>query len=62
MIFTTEEKCLLALYRSSSAKETAAVMREALPYIDEPDVRTAAENTIRKLGTMSEVKFENVVF
>ena len=53
-----EERRLLHLYISGSAEETAAVVREALADISEPDLRTAAEGILRKLDGMSEASFE----
>jgi hypothetical protein len=52
MTFTAEERRLLFLYRSGSAEETAAVVRDALRDISDPDVRAAAGSLLRKLEGM----------
>jgi len=60
MTFTTEERRLLNLYHSGSANETAAVVRDALPDITEPDVHAAAVSVIRKLGVMEGTEFDSL--
>lgn len=50
---------MLILYYSDSARETAAVIRDALRETYEPDERVSALNVIRKLEGMSEAEFEN---
>ncbi|MDR0862981.1 MAG: transposon-transfer assisting family protein [Oscillospiraceae bacterium] len=57
MTFTTQERRLIALYRSDTREATAAQFREALPYIDERDVRAAAESAARKLTDMIDLAF-----
>ena len=61
MMLTTEERRLLHIYRSGSALETAAVVRDALADIPESDVRAAAVNLLRKLENISELEFAEMV-
>jgi len=58
MTFTTEERRLLFLYHSGSAFDTAAVVRDALNDITDPDERAAAESLLQKLEGMSEAAFD----
>jgi hypothetical protein len=58
MMFTTEERRLISLYRSGTREDTAAQLREAIPYIDERDVRAAAESAIRKLMALGDTAFD----
>ena len=57
MTLTTGERALFALYVSSSRRRTAALVREALLYIDEPDIKQDAAGIIEKLGSMSDEEF-----
>jgi hypothetical protein len=57
MTFTTEERNLIALYRSGDRAETAAELRGALSYIDEADTLAAARSAIRKLETMNGAEY-----
>ncbi|MDR0905262.1 MAG: transposon-transfer assisting family protein [Oscillospiraceae bacterium] len=57
MTFTSEERRLIALYSSDTREDTAAQLREAIDYIDERDVRAAAESAARKLTAMTDLAF-----
>ena len=57
MTLTTGERALFALYVSSSRRRTATLVREALLYIDESDIRRDAASIIVKLGSMSDEEF-----
>ena len=57
MTLTTGEYALFALYITSSRKRTAALVRESLLYIDEPDIKRDAAGIIEKLECMSDDEF-----
>ena len=57
MMFTAGERRLIALYHSGSRLRTAGLIREALLYIDEPDIKRDAESVIDKLGRMNEAEY-----
>jgi hypothetical protein len=58
MIFTSEEWRLFFLYCSGSATDTAAVVRDAMDDITDPDERAAAYGLLRKLEGMSGTAFD----
>jgi len=57
MSLNITEKNLACIYLCDSREETAAQLREALPYIDAPDVRAVAEGALGKLLAMSDMEF-----
>jgi hypothetical protein len=48
---------MFALYNTNSRRRTAALIWEALLYIDESDIKSDAESVIGKLERMSDEEF-----
>jgi hypothetical protein len=59
MSLSPQEKNLACLYYSGAREDTAAQIREALPYMDEPDAHVARA-ALGKLGAMSGMEFSLV--
>lgn len=62
--FNLEEMNLICLYRdeSNGRAELVANMIEALPYIDDADIKELAERTIDKIVALTEQEYSELSF
>lgn len=58
--FTVEETNLLSIYKTDDKWEMLTNMAAALPYMDK-EMRVFAERTMRKLDTLTEAEFNELV-
>ena len=61
-IFTVEEENLICAFDMSSRTALINNITEALPDFVEPEMREIAENTLRKLNTLTDAEFEELTF
>ena len=59
--FTVEEENIIAIYAEDSREKTIQNILEAIPYMDS-DIQPLAENTIRKLQSMTDSEFSETEF
>lgn len=62
--FNLEEMNLICLYKdeSNGRAELVANMIEALPYIDDADIKELAERTIDKIVALTEQEYSELSF
>lgn len=61
MILTTEERRLFDLFHSGSVETVVSTVSDALPDINEPDVRAAAVSLLEKLESISDAEYNGLV-
>lgn len=59
--FTVEEENIIAIYAEDSREKTIQNILAAIPYMDS-DIQPLAENTIRKLQSMTDSEFSETEF
>ncbi len=57
MKFTVEEANLVSMYKIDTRKNLITDMDAALAYVDDIEMRQLMQQTIRKLGTMTDSDF-----
>ena len=63
ILFTVEEENLICAFNTSNRTMLAANIRDALPHFDsEPDMTEIAVNVLRKLESMTETEFTEIIF
>lgn len=62
MSLSRQERNLAGIFLSGSREDTIVQIREALPDMDEPDIRATAESVIGKLEAMSGGEFAALTF
>lgn len=60
--FTIEEENLICIYHENNRNSTIANIREAVPYMDDDDMKQLAEGVIGKLQSMTDTEFSEVQF
>lgn len=62
MTMFVEEMNVVALYHSGNRMNTIGQIDEALPYVDEPELRKLLADTRDKLALLSDDEFERIDF
>ena len=60
--FTIEEENLICIYHEDDRNSTIANIREAVPYMDDDDMKQLAEGVIGKLQSMTDTEFSEAQF
>lgn len=60
--FTIEEENLICIYQEDDRNSTIANIREAVPYMDDDDMKQLAEGVIGKLQSMTDTEFSKAQF
>lgn len=62
--FNLEEMNLICLYRdeSNGRAELMANIKEALPYIDDADIKELAERTVEKIAALTDEEYFELSF
>lgn len=61
-MFTIEEITLMKMYRFSKREWLIADLQEALPHIEEPDLKHIAAGVVDKLHSLSKSAFSSINF
>ena len=60
--FTTPEENLICIYHEDDRNSTIANIREAVPYMDDDDMKQLAGGVIGKLQSMTDTAFSEAQF
>ena len=59
--FDEEEKCVLAMMNTASKETVQADLKQALPYLDDEDIKELVRSAMKKLDNLSEQGFQELL-
>ena len=59
--FDEEEKCVLAMMNTASKETVQADLKQALPYLNDEDIKELVRSAMKKLDNLSEQGFQELL-
>ena len=59
--FDEEEKCVLAMMNTASKETVQADLKQALPYLNDEDIKELVRSAMKKMDNLSEQGFQELL-